>query len=650
MNKNFKKHFILFAVMTVMMIFAFVMPASAEGYCPAMNGEGYHESANFRYETYKSTCEDMGYTEVWCDVCNEFLFIDSEKYTKPTGHSYDVKYVKDGDTYTRVRTCQNDVCKEVRNEDGELIEIKTKTSIREPGYYQVKYVNLFESPETDAADHSSYYLASVYKANKPETWVLTGDKYSTDNNLYVSGKKETIDAKAATPAYEFINEDDGLKLYAVSAEAVPAYVGDTPVRGKDLVNGRYSFNGWEFATKEDGVITYNAAFKAEHVDISYTFYDGNNKPLTATFRNAYGSIAKYDPSIETPTKKGTAAYRYVLKGWSLGRGEVLAEGQEAQFGYTQEIPVYFNTDISASFEAVDNVYNITLNNNGGNIFMVDRKDENGAPVSVELESFDIICGGNFISAVNEIEKSAGNQFYVANDRQYFYDRVENTWIITEVNGNKVKSVAEVSDQKFMLGDTVDIIDKDTALVKSYTFKDGDELTLAPKYKKSDVMYTFKVSIKPTHFLSEDVYEDNSILKVDILDKFIINVYDEKGDHIKTGKTDKQGVFYFSAPYNTRLSISATMSNGKYEGSHELVLSGATYDEIQNIGKVGIIIHPRVTQAWLDGLAGCDCICHSFLSPLVVRIYNILYQFFGKKYICCDDLFITHGSVLAYTPN
>ena len=82
MNKNFKKHFILFAVMTVMMIFAFVMPASAEGYCPAMNGEGYHESANFRYETYKSTCEDMGYTEVWCDVCNEFLFIDSEKYTK----------------------------------------------------------------------------------------------------------------------------------------------------------------------------------------------------------------------------------------------------------------------------------------------------------------------------------------------------------------------------------------------------------------------------------------------------------------------------------------------------------------------------------------------------------------------------------------
>ncbi len=45
---------------------------------------------------------------------------------------------------------------------------------------------------------------------------------------------------------------------------------------------------------------------------------------------------------------------------------------------------------------------------------------------------------------------------------------------------------------------------------------------------------------------------------------------------------------------------------------------------------------------------CSCICHSIISPIWIRILNILYSFFNIRYVCCNDMFATHGNSLKYT--
>ena len=45
---------------------------------------------------------------------------------------------------------------------------------------------------------------------------------------------------------------------------------------------------------------------------------------------------------------------------------------------------------------------------------------------------------------------------------------------------------------------------------------------------------------------------------------------------------------------------------------------------------------------------CPCICHSILGPIWIKILNLLYSVFSIRYVCCNDMFVTHGDKLKYT--
>ena len=46
---------------------------------------------------------------------------------------------------------------------------------------------------------------------------------------------------------------------------------------------------------------------------------------------------------------------------------------------------------------------------------------------------------------------------------------------------------------------------------------------------------------------------------------------------------------------------------------------------------------------------CTHICHSFIGGLYITGLNLLYRIFHVKYVCCYDMYATHGDKLAYTP-
>lgn len=54
------------------------------------------------------------------------------------------------------------------------------------------------------------------------------------------------------------------------------------------------------------------------------------------------------------------------------------------------------------------------------------------------------------------------------------------------------------------------------------------------------------------------------------------------------------------------------------------------------------------QYYDDGTKNCACICHSVISGIWIRILNILYTLFNIRYVCCNDMFATHGDQLKYT--
>lgn len=662
MKKTFKKQIILLAVIAVMMMLAFVMPASAEGEaqipCPGASGGG-HLEYYLKDIVIDPTCTQRGYSKQICTYCNDAVVVEAYKFTEPTGHNYVASYVDKGDHYERIRTCQNDMCQRGGNDitDGN----KPKDEIAKPNgvetavyadgenkgkvikYYRVEYLNTYESPDRDADNHADSFLESCYVAKDSSTWVLNCTHDDGDQSTvyapkaYATGKKATLDHLAAAPAYEYVAETEGLALYVQENADAPEYTGDTPKRGKNLTYGKYTFAGWEAPVIEGNKRVYKAAFTPDpNYTVSVSFYNYNGAKLSENTAIPYGRTTKYE-DLTTPVRNSDQYKDYKFVGWTFGKG---ASAPLATDSLSGEITAYFTTGIYAKFEETARTYTLE--------FMVYDKVIDDTKAEIAVTAAGVKCGDKIRDKLSGIDSS---RLEIAKDKKYIYELNNKEWAVKKVNGETVLSDVTVKLDGFDLPEMVVVKDKDTGTRKEVFFgkNDTNVITIAPTYNKYYVNYNFKVSIKPTHFLDEDVYSDNNYLKTDILDKFIIQVTDENGQFIAAGTTDKNGEFWFEAPYRDTLTITASMSNRKYYGEFDLNLKACTTkEEVQKIVDNGIFIYPKVTEEWTEGLKSCSCICHSILSSIVVRIYNVLYRLFNIKYVCCDDLFVVHGNVLLYT--
>lgn len=650
MKKTLKKQIVLFAVVAVMMIFALVMPASAAGVpCP----NGGHLEIYYDETVCPPTCTQRGYTIVTCRNCND-AFVMYKDFTDPTEHDFEVSYEYDAEsgTYSRVRTCKNPwLCTRIGEDpvSGIPSEVEIETyQEKDTGYILVQYINNWEplDKNADAAAHKEAHIAGYYNASNPATWVLDCEAkdvpsvgyYAT--KVYTTGEEATVDVTKKTVDYEYINENGSLKLYVKEGAEIPAYEGKNPIRNKDKSYGEYEFTGWTEASEENGVKTFEANFKGEAVNVSASFYDHNGVMLSLGKTVAYGDTINYGKLVD-PSRENDQQYSYSFLGWTFERRDIDADNEEAKssiFGKNEDITLYFDTSLFAVYEKTLNEYTLNFRKYPDAVNSFTVKGET-------LGSLKLTYGSSFADHIKEI---SNEEYVVPADKKYLYERDERIWVIKSVNGNVLNDEKELSLYKFELPKSVYVKDKESGLNKTVNLCNGDEITVVPKYNKHFVTYRFKVSIKPVYFRDEDIYVVDNVIKSETLGDFLIQVTDENGQYIANGKTDKDGNFWFTAPYRDALRITASMSNVKYYGEHTIDLkSCVTADDIKRIADNGTDILPRVTQDWLDGLRGCGCICHSILSPIIIRIYNLLYNIFGIRYVCCDDLFIVHGNVLAY---
>ncbi len=620
MKKTFKKQLVLFATVMIMMIIAMVMPASAED-APCKGKT--HNMADLTPVVYAPTCTQKGYTQWRCDVCDEIIIGEpyKEDVTMETGHKYEVSYVLVDGAYKRIRTCQNELCQRA---EGSLPEEKNMVAADgDIKYYLVEYWNPYALPAADAENHADYFLPEFYVKENPATWVSIA--YAREQFFPVN-LTANVDATKSEVKYEIIDEDGSIRLYAQEDATLPVYRGLTPTKNKNVEFGKFIFNN-SWTTRIDGPkMIREAEFTGEKGFVTATFYNGNGSAVY-TKSVPYGTAIAYPAEHIYPSKDADQYNKYTYTNWRLGKNGVKTFGL-----YESMDTLYYSTDVIPEFSTEANSYTVQFEKFGGAAIGTAV-----AGVQKDKSIRDILSS----AGINDPEK----EFFRPRDNQFIYTQQTNKWQITKVNGEEVSSNAFINSDKFALNHNIYVKNGDT--LKEVLLRGNATITLAPVYTKNDVIYTLNVKIRSNYFAKDDVLDNNSgVVTSDILGKFLITLKDANGNILNQGITNKDGECTLSVAYTDTVFVYAqTKDNTKYYGDHSVALKyfNGTEDPVVNVS-----IAPRVTDEWLAGEKRCGCICHTFLGSFVIRLYNIIYRIFNIKYVCCDDLFVTYGDLLAYS--
>lgn len=163
--------------------------------------------------------------------------------------------------------------------------------------------------------------------------------------------------------------------------------------------------------------------------------------------------------------------------------------------------------------------------------------------------------------------------------------------------------------------------------------------LIPAYSQQLVEYIFNL----TCILPDSEHDKN-----DYLDALNVQIVDDRGQLVAWGRTSNSGG---KAVFRTKLKdsqyyiVTVVSEDEKYKA--EKTIDRKFIYDLEYID-INATINLEVSEEYIENLR-CNCIHHNtLLRPIIVRIFNILYNLFNVKYVCCDDMYATIGDVLAYT--
>lgn len=655
MKKTFKRLFILMAVVTVMTVCAFAMSASA--------ADCHGTSESWQSVNIAPTCTQDGYTEKYCKFCGE-LVSSTEGQTpddarvKATGHrylvkGYELRYDEQNNPYyVRVVQCQNDMCARKNATTEEQVHIERECPTR---YYLVKFVNDKESPKLgEVSNHEDYFLEGYYVSNIPATWIV--DLSDSDTNDYIEKTYAPVPRVIYTttndfgtaitePDYEYFVKDGANLLFVkhgskAYADGKSAYQGVTPSRNNDTEKGGYQFDTWKAADNTDisakeitAETTFYASFKADdNLTVSCTFKNDETQLLETINDVPYGSAVTYGG--HTPTREKTAAYNYKFAGWRVEKKS--ADATENLIALYGPIKLYHShAVIYAQYDNNPNKYNFELVDYKGDAFTYGGN----AIIVSGIEFYEEIVSQDVIDA---LDLSRPNTPRLA------FAETEN-WRISAVNGYTVANDSfriRLNNMELPEVITVNTADGTTDILA----KDYDMISLTPVYKSQLITYPVTVSIMHNYFEEEDLY-DNREPRSDILDDFYVTVRDAHGNVLDSGRTDSRGKVTLHIAYSDLWVFEAVTDNGKYYGQN--AIDPMVYDAdgkhiYETVEFKGVGVAPSLSDRWEGGdKQSCNCICHTVLGNLLIRLYNFMYSIFRIEYVCCEDLFAVYGDILIY---
>ena len=126
----------------------------------------------------------------------------------------------------------------------------------------------------------------------------------------------------------------------------------------------------------------------------------------------------------------------------------------------------------------------------------------------------------------------------------------------------------------------------------------------------------------------------------------VQIYNSNGQIVTTTKLDEESKAIITLNYDTSYQIVITDDVGNV-GKGDIELNTTMKDENGKLVPTMTTIYLKQYEDPDHGGSNCHCICHSFLGGFWISILNMIYRLFGRKIVCCYDMFATHGDRLIY---
>lgn len=388
-------------------------------------------------------------------------------------------------------------------------------------------------------------------------------------------------------------EDEILFECYVRRGTTPDYMGKTPTRAKDKDFGAYNFTAWSPALSDitANIDTY-AVFTGRDTYYTVTFYSEPGVAASKALSVAHGKGIDDSEIKGRVNKESTVSTVYKYIGWDKDINAI-----------------YGNASIYAVYEEIPQRYLFGFYTYDGNAF----RSENGEALRETCNYGGSTAVGKSITAA-QIERPA--------DLTYIYEW-SGKWQLKNKPGV--------------------IINLNNLTVPAGTDPEVEEVQLTPVYNKRLRMYDLEITLAFPDDVPYDVYSEYG-------NSTVVQVTNAAGQLVASGETTVQykeiggarvPYIVFTKPvyYSTSYHITAVTYDYKYNAEID-----SRY--VADYGPTKVTLNMGLNP---DFETKCGCICHNtLLRPLWARILNIIYNIFGKKIVCCDDMYATLGDLLAYT--
>lgn len=588
-------------VMAMMMLLSVAIPAAfAVDPCP----DGEHE---WKPRTIvEPNCTERGYTIYVCSKCGS---VKQDDYVPAVGHRYDeADGVKSGPTCVKyggiTYTCE--VC------HAEIFEIdrhQPPTGHDLSTWDYVQYDDGFAKKrncKNDGCDFEEY-----------ECDVVTGEKNKYYSVEFVN--KYVIDtyfvAEDGTSLPETYTEKSLEKTYVLKGgDAV--YSGSIPVRAKTQDYRKFKFVGWttdsavkssvETVVDASKNVNANKVVYAEYAGVSrneltlddryeLSFSKENGAPTTKGQAVLHGDFAQYP--FPEPTKEEDTFFTYEFEGWTRGRDLPIFDARTT--------PIYSSGVLYERFKAIPKDFTVEFYDYNDNKIGEAEKVHYGEPLT---------------SVPDEFDKDA-------KDESYIYKFSGNWKLPNGVTANLDRFTFTYND-----------------------IKDG-VIKLKADYNRQAVQYRFKLNVM-------DIDGETPA------ERGTVQILNSSGQFAAGTKLDDNGQVVLSLTYDSSYLLQITRYGNVKEVKIEFIGDTLYVKDVNTdlaiesfllFDKDGNALIPTVNITLeLDNIVpGGDvgehnCICHTIFARPWITLFNIIYNLFGRKMVCCVDMYERHGDILAYT--
>lgn len=683
----------LLFMLTVVMIMCAVMFSASATDCNNLENPISHHYV--KKEVVKATCITDGYDIYRCTNGDCKSYYTTNPVEK-LGHSWsaNVSYEsrESGKYYWKHQTCTRTGCG--KNE----VEKEGNTEVK---YYKIEFFNgqAFKDRDTSVTVNSysktyevpvTYTVLATVPVENTATNTFSGTKVDPlmencyvkeGNSITYNGKKPIRTKDMRYGEFRFVgwtkNHNYDLVPAAVTKDE-NAFIGST-------LNYNVTVSNVHANAK------YYAAWEGVEVSYKTIVYNSDGQQLLIAQNVKHGDSIDYPFSY--PTRESATSVDYIFDGWEIGT-KTAAKDQYDFYSkdgaHIKHIPIFSGDAIMAHHATTPRIYTIEFCDKNWNVMSKAEIGYNSSvsddTVGFNYKNFTDVTGTYAYEYRGYWETEKGNKVYLENftvpagsvdynDPLYLKDSIGNYFKDNAGKNLEVTKLHECLNSNYFNSNVVTYLfvvnEKGETIVNAggkaltlLVYKDNktDKMVVNEldangnrvKFDEADAENIRSIKIRPAYYqriIDREIIIETSIpssenIPEDYKNGLVVQITNENGQLIASGVTSNHRCV-LTVPKAEMYNITVVSTNGKYYAEKGIVWSvfEAMYKNKENI-KMDLSLDKDYNESTQ---ARCRCICHnSILRGLWVRILNVLYRLFGTKYVCCYDMYVTIGDLLAYT--